>query len=243
SDCRHQFEPLHAKRNLVPCDAGDVEQVVNQPRHVRHLAVDHIPQFLELWIRRSNHLERLYGVADRRKGISEFVREHGQEFILVAVGCAQRRRCHSRLMDVKRAAGVAQEFTLRGKSRHGHGTHPSVFAVMSPEAELRIEWRTPRQAIQIRRNICFAVLGMDILLPIVAAYNRLITQAEKIQVRAIYEEAARGVLHPYQYWRAVRERPKPPLALTQNALFPLPLGNITGDLGRPDDFPVSASYW
>src|SRR5262245_1767124 len=207
-----------------------------------HLAVDHIPQFLDLWIRRSNLLERLYGVADRRKGISEFVREHGQEFILVAAGLAQRLRRHSRLVDVKRATGVAEEFTLRSKSRHGHGTHPSVFAVMSPEAELRIEWRLPLQAIQIRRTICFAVLWMDILLPIVAPYNRPITQAEKIQVRAIYEEAARGVLHPYQYWRAVRERAKPPLAFTQNALFPLPLGNITGDLGCPDNFPARASY-
>src|SRR5262245_49687937 len=208
-----------------------------------HLAVDHIPQFLDLWIRRSNPLERLCGVADRRKGISEFVREHGQEFILVAVGLAQRRRRHSRLMDVKRAAGVAEKFPLRSKSRRRHRPHPPVFAVMSPEAELRIEWRTPRQAIQIRRDIRFAVLGMDILLPIVAAYNRLIIQAEEIQVRAIYEEAARGVLHPYQYWRAVRERAKPPLAFTQNALFPLPLGSVLGYLSPPADLPVLAFSW
>src|SRR5262249_32470742 len=124
-----------------------------------------------------------------------------------------------------------------------HGTHPSVFAVMSPEAELRIEWRAPGQAIQVRRDIFFAVFGMDILLPIVAAYHRLIPQAEKIQVGVIYEEATRGVLHPYQYWRAVRERAKPLLAFTQNALFTLPLGYITGDFGRPDDFSVCASNW
>src|SRR5262249_60210435 len=112
-----------------------------------------------------------------------------------------------------------------------------------PVRALRLQCPPPAQAIKILPNIRSGVLGMDILPPAVAAYNRLIIQAEKIQVRAIYEEAARGVFHPYQYWHAVRERAKPLLAFTQNAFFLLPLRNVAGDFGHPDDLPARASYW
>src|SRR5262245_27143459 len=89
SDHGHQFETLLAKRNLVPCDSRDVKQVINQPGYVRYLALDHVSELQELWLRRANPLDRSNGVRDRRERIPELVREHRQKLILAPIVLAQ----------------------------------------------------------------------------------------------------------------------------------------------------------
>ncbi len=76
------------QRDLARGDARDVEQVVHQPREVLHLAAHHLARPLA---HRAvvGHAQDLDRVADRRQGIPQLVREHGEELVLATVGVAQ----------------------------------------------------------------------------------------------------------------------------------------------------------
>ena len=80
-----------ARSAILPLrDARDVEQVVDQARHVRRLPLD------DLAARRARRRSRRAvaristRVADRGQRVAQLVREHGQELVLAAVGLAQR---------------------------------------------------------------------------------------------------------------------------------------------------------
>ena len=82
----HVLEPqqslLHL--NLAARDPGDVEQIVHQPNQVLHLALDHLQRLPGVTV--ALQLQQLKGGHDGRERIAELVAEHGQEFVLGAIG-------------------------------------------------------------------------------------------------------------------------------------------------------------
>ena len=74
--CALQHEPAHH-------DARDVEQVVDQPRQVAHLAVDHLERVRAGPVERAGHAEDLRRVANRPERVAQLVAEHREEGVLV----------------------------------------------------------------------------------------------------------------------------------------------------------------
>ncbi len=68
--------------DLAAGDAGDVEEVVDQPGQVADLALDH----RALARRALAHLDQLEGGEDRGQGVPQLVAEHGEELVLAAAG-------------------------------------------------------------------------------------------------------------------------------------------------------------
>src|SRR4051812_39034002 len=89
-DHRAEAHQLAADRELAARDARDVEEIVDEPRHLVDLAVDHRARPFEL--RREAALlgEQRDRVADRRERVAQLVRQHGEELVLAPVGFAQR---------------------------------------------------------------------------------------------------------------------------------------------------------
>ena len=71
------------------CDPRDIEQVVDQPRQMRDLALHEVHRLFHLWIVGQLSGQDLACVADRRERISQLVREHRQELILAPVRLLQ----------------------------------------------------------------------------------------------------------------------------------------------------------
>ena len=92
-----ELDPLPAQLELAARDARDVEQVVEQPRHVIDLAVDHVAAPTSTAPRsRAAVLLIVRRVADRRERIAQLVRQRRQELVLAAIGRPQahpRRAC------------------------------------------------------------------------------------------------------------------------------------------------------
>ena len=88
-DDRPDVHDLLLELDLPARDAGDVQQVVDEPGQVLHLAFDDLRRpFMVLSSRGS--LQDLSGIADRRQRISELVGEHRQELVLAPVGLFER---------------------------------------------------------------------------------------------------------------------------------------------------------
>ena len=85
ADDRREVERLLAELDLAPRDAGDVQQVVDQPGQVPDLPLDDLLGPFELLLR-LQLAEELDGVADRRQRVPQLVGEHRQELVLAAVG-------------------------------------------------------------------------------------------------------------------------------------------------------------
>jgi hypothetical protein len=77
-------DPVAAQFEHAARDARDVEQVVDQARHLRDLALDHFDRFLDFRIRQALQVEG--GVAHRRERVAKLVREDRDELVLAAAG-------------------------------------------------------------------------------------------------------------------------------------------------------------
>ena len=69
-------------------DAGDVEQIVNEPNQVLNLALDDLQRLAVLTI--TPQLQQLNGGHDGRERVAELVTEHGEEFVFGSVGLSER---------------------------------------------------------------------------------------------------------------------------------------------------------
>ena len=78
------LDDLGLELDAAAGDAGDVEQVVDQPREMVHLALD--DGAFALRTRLAAQLHQLQRREDRRQRIAQLVSEHRQELVLRAVG-------------------------------------------------------------------------------------------------------------------------------------------------------------
>ena len=89
-----EVKTLLLQANLVARDAGHVEQVVDQVRQLRGLALDHPEGAAGLVPTGSGTVEDVEAVLDGRQRVAQLVREHRQEFILALIGLEQLRVGH-----------------------------------------------------------------------------------------------------------------------------------------------------
>ena len=140
---RDQLRSLFAKLDLALADAAHVEKVVDLPDHVPHLSVQDFGRRSDgpsVAVRPQQDLD---GVADRGQRVAEFVGQHRQEFVLAAIGLAQRlvRTDHAarRLGVVQHAVGERfvrlqeqADVLLEASGRHGFWSS-SARCAQSPE--------------------------------------------------------------------------------------------------------------
>ena len=81
-----QLDRLLLEDHLASRDPGDVQQVIHHASHVLDLILDDLDRPLEVRAVEPFDLHDLHGVADRRQGIAQLVREHGEELVLPLVG-------------------------------------------------------------------------------------------------------------------------------------------------------------
>jgi hypothetical protein len=85
-----ELDPLALELDLAARDPRDVEQVVDQPRHVRDLALDDRARVDRLLAVRLDVIEDEQAAADRAEWVAQLVREHREEIVLAAARLAQR---------------------------------------------------------------------------------------------------------------------------------------------------------
>src|SRR5664280_511198 len=78
-------DPAHLQCDLAFGHAGRIEQIVEQPDHVLDLAPDHREERGGDRLG-TQHGQQLDSGADRREGVSQFVRQHRQELVLPPAG-------------------------------------------------------------------------------------------------------------------------------------------------------------
>ena len=86
---RRELHAFLAELEPVAGDPRDVHQVVDEPRHLPHLAVDRVQRPLRLWPECLLEMQDLNGVANRGQRIPQLVRQDRQEFVLRAVSLRQ----------------------------------------------------------------------------------------------------------------------------------------------------------
>ena len=103
-DRRIEIERAHLEMDLAELQPRYVEQIVDEPRHVRHLTIDQVAGLDEA---RSSIIEALHdvdGVAHRRERIAQLVREHREKLVALA----QRARRAARGARAPRTADAAR---------------------------------------------------------------------------------------------------------------------------------------
>ena len=85
---RPGVDELLAEPDLPAGDAGDVEQVVDEPGELPDLPLDDVARPAAVLLV-GGHLQDGHGVVDRRQRVPQLVGEHRQELVLVAVGLAE----------------------------------------------------------------------------------------------------------------------------------------------------------
>lgn len=78
------------QRNAPLRDARDIEQVVDETGQLRGLTLDHVDGRLRARMAGEHARQQFARVGDRRKRIVQFVREHREKLVLLAVGAARR---------------------------------------------------------------------------------------------------------------------------------------------------------
>jgi hypothetical protein len=107
-----ELDVLAPQRQLPARDTRHVEQIVEQARHVLHLALDDLaaPFYLRFGsIRRARDLRRL---ADRRERIAHLVRQGREKLVLAPVGIFQDFRRFDHLGDVGTAAHQTEKLPV-----------------------------------------------------------------------------------------------------------------------------------
>ena len=104
-----ELDRLLLQHDLALADPRDVEELVHQPRELRHLAVDHVARHDEALLGGGDAAHELHGVLDRRERIPQLVREHRQELVLAAVRVLQL------LLGLARARDLALERTVKAR--------------------------------------------------------------------------------------------------------------------------------
>jgi hypothetical protein len=86
---RGKVERPLAQLDLALRDARDVEQVIDEPYQVVDLPLHNAHQPLDLGVAAALEPQHLQGGPQRGKRVAQLVTQHGQEYVLAAVGLAQ----------------------------------------------------------------------------------------------------------------------------------------------------------
>ena len=83
---------LPAQRDDASRDSGDVEEIVDQPDEMLHLAIDDVAGHGRLRGWQFFQAQQLHRCSDWRKRVPQLVGQHGEELVLPPIGLLKRRR-------------------------------------------------------------------------------------------------------------------------------------------------------
>ena len=124
-----QVEPLPAQVDLAHGGARDVEEVVDQPREMGHLPLDHRPLAIGGGVRRSQPHDMERG-EDGRQRVAKLVSEDGEELVLVAIRLQELPRQGFRLAPRRHRVG-----DLDGVNHHVVGLPARALGRLGDEVE------------------------------------------------------------------------------------------------------------
>jgi hypothetical protein len=84
-----QLDAPVAKLQRVARDAGDVDEVVDEPRQVVHVTLDEVPAPAERGLGGLRDAKQLRGVAERGERVPQLVSQRREELVLAPVGLLQ----------------------------------------------------------------------------------------------------------------------------------------------------------
>ncbi len=235
---RQHVDPVRPELDLALGDAADVEQVVDQMDHLTELAFDDVASAVDgLRLARQGHdLER---IADRRERIAQLVGEGGEEFVLAAVGAAQR------LLHRLAAGGIddrAEHAGRRGAVAVDRAVHlDPVDASVGPDhAALEMP---VAQGLERVLEACLddlPVLGMDVGeedLRVPFLHGLAVAEALVVAQRVAHFEGGEVEI-PVADAGRVEHEAQVSAALAQRRLDPLAVGHVADD-GEIADRPAA----
>ena len=142
-------------------DARDVEQVVEQPRHLPHLPLDDAADVAQRGVVGQRQAQRRHAAADRRQRVAQLVGEHGQELVLAAVAVAQRLLERLALADVAGDRGGADDAAVLVADRRDGQRHVDDAAAAGDALRLeRLDPLASPDALEDLELLVAAALGM-----------------------------------------------------------------------------------
>jgi hypothetical protein len=233
-----EIAPLLVELELLPGDAGDVEQVVDQPRHVRDLAIDHVAGPRHGRLRRPEPAQDVDGVADRGEGVAQLVGEDGQKFVLAPVGLAERLLGLALGGDV--GVGPEPPLHLAGIVADGHGARqePAVGAVLAAQGERVLPGLA---GLDVAAELRDDVVGVVDLLP--APAGHLLEGRPRVIEPALVvpDEVSALVADPGELRHVVGQRAEALLALPDGGLGLDQLGDVHLRDDRAHDVPLGVA--
>ena len=140
--------------------------------------------------------------------------QHGQELVLAAVGLRESFLRLLNVSDVERAANVPQKSPIGCEAGQTRRLHPAVFPILTPQAKLRLEWRSLLERLPVSSLERLGIVGMQRSGPL-HPLNFFHRPPDKLQVFAVHELAAVEPVNPNQHRGGVGQQPEPLLALSQ----------------------------
>ena len=223
---RGEVAGLPLERELPPGDARDVEEIIDQPSHVRDLAIDDVPRPIEPRLRLPEPPEDLHGAADRGQRIAELVGEDGDELVLAAIGLPQRLLRLALRGDVGVRAEPADDAPRIIAERESAREEPPIPASMAAQREGVLPGLAARDVPAELLGDARDVLGVVELLPAPTLHLLERRPGEFEPAPVVPEDVARLVGHPGELRDVVGEGPEQHLALAQRRLGPLPLRDV-----------------
>ena len=109
-------------------DARDIEKIVQQPGHMLDLTLDHALRPFQLLAAQPGRAQHLRGVADRRKGVAQFVRQGRQKHVLAPIRLAQRNLGFLSVGIIKHHADISHRyagFVVQEPAQYAQPAHRS----------------------------------------------------------------------------------------------------------------------
>jgi hypothetical protein len=160
-DHRGERHATLAELEAIAADAADIEQIVEQPRHLPDLALDHVAQRVELRIGRPFRAQHVQGVEDRRERVAQLVRQRGEELVLAAIRVAQGVGGDPLVVDVDRGPHPLRDAALLVADRNTDSPEPAVFTVgLPPRAVLDVDRLAGLQCALPVREDAGPIVGM-----------------------------------------------------------------------------------
>ena len=218
----------NAQRELVAADAAHVEQVVDEPHHQQHLAVDQVARPGQVGVRGVGHAHDLHGVTDRRQRIAQLVGERGEEFVLAPVALAQRLLGHDAVGDVDGHATDAARLAVGAEDRELAHQRMVQDAVVVPQRLDRLIGTGLERLAVVGAELGRGRLGEEIL--VLAAVDLRRGPAERLRGGFVHEHVASlEVLDPGEPGERLHELREEPLAFAQAFLDALVLLDVVDD--------------
>ena len=131
-----QVDRLDAQIDLAAHDARDIQQIVHQAAQVGHLPFDDFLRPAHARLIQLQTAEDMGGIADRRQRVSQFMRQHGEEFILAPVGVEQVEFGLLHAGDIGHDAQHAGAGSILGIVEAAASTHPVNRFIRPDDAKL-----------------------------------------------------------------------------------------------------------